>query len=135
MKIATRCDGCGGLLICDASQYVEGDLLCWSSEGTCATCPNAWRERNPGGPVPEEIRRALLAESGPARLRLAGPEANIIAVVRVLAETQGLPLVRARALAGELRETGLTGTLVEMRFIATALERRSVAAVVETGVS
>ncbi|WP_343298683.1 hypothetical protein [Streptomyces sp. SID1034] len=131
MKVTTRCDDCGGVLIRDIGQFIDGGQVWWGTEGRCQACPTAWCEQDSGGTTPEEIRQALLAKHGPARLRLAGPESSLVPVLHVLRETHGLSLAQARAMADELKTTGLVGTLVEMELVAAGLRRRSVAAAVE----
>ncbi|MFJ7905907.1 hypothetical protein [Kitasatospora sp. NPDC096204] len=131
MKITTHCDDCDGVLIRDVGQFIDRGQVWWGTEGRCRTCPAAWCEQDGGGPTPEEIRQALPAEHGPARLRLAGPESSLVPVLRALREIHGLSLAQARAMAHELRTTGLVGTLVEMELVAAGLRHRSVAAVVE----
>ncbi len=132
VTVTTRCDDCGGVLIRDIGQFIDRGQLWWGTEGRCRTCPAAWCEQDSGAATPEEIRQALLAEHGPARLRLAGPESSPVPVLRALREMHGLSLAQARATADELRTTGLTGTLVEMELVAAGLRRRSVAATVES---
>lgn len=131
VKVTTRCDDCGGALIRDIGQFIDGGQVWWGTEGRCQACPTAWCEQDSGGTTPEEIRQALLAKHGPARLRLAGPESSLVPVLHALRETHGLSLAQARAMADELKTTGLVGTLVEMELVAAGLRRRSVAATVE----
>ncbi|MFF3020923.1 hypothetical protein [Streptomyces sp. NPDC057939] len=131
VKIATRCDACGGVLTRDMGQFIDRGLLCWGTEGACQSCTIAWCEEDSGGETPEEIRQALLSEHGPARLRLIEPEIDPVAVLRALREMHGLTLTQAKALADELKTTGLMGTLVEMELIAARLRQRSVMAAVE----
>ncbi|MFE9404764.1 hypothetical protein ACFYNY_23850 [Streptomyces sp. NPDC006530] len=131
MRVTTRCDDCGGVLIRDIGQFIDGGQVWWGTEGRCQACPAAWCEQDSGGTTPEEIRQALLAKHGPARLRLAGPESSLVPVLHALRETHGLALAQARAMADELKTTGLVGTLVEMELVAAGLRRRSVAATVE----
>ncbi|MFG2905725.1 hypothetical protein ACGF13_11770 [Kitasatospora sp. NPDC048286] len=131
MKITTRCSDCGGVLTRDVGQFIDRGQVWWGTEGRCRSCPAAWCEQDSGGPTPEEVRQALLAEHGPARLRLAGPESSLVPVLHALREIHGLSLTQARAMAHELRTTGLVGTLVEMELVAAGLRCRSVAAVVE----
>ncbi|MGW2050322.1 hypothetical protein ACWCPF_34885 [Streptomyces sp. NPDC001858] len=135
VKITTPCEACGGMLTCDTGQFIDRGRLWWGTEGTCQTCPAAWCEQDSGGATPEEIRQALLKEHGPARLRLVEPEASRVTVLRVLREVHELSLAQARAMAEELRTTGLVGTLVEMELIAAQLRQRSVAVTVETSPS
>nr|WP_237549839.1 hypothetical protein [Streptomyces sp. SID1034] len=118
-------------MIRDIGQFIDGGQVWWGTEGRCQACPTAWCEQDSGGTTPEEIRQALLAKHGPARLRLAGPESSLVPVLHVLRETHGLSLAQARAMADELKTTGLVGTLVEMELVAAGLRRRSVAAAVE----
>ncbi|MFB7382550.1 hypothetical protein ACFC6U_40285 [Kitasatospora purpeofusca] len=132
MTVTTRCDSCGGVLVRDIGQFIDGGQLWWGTEGNCRTCPTARCEQDTGAATPEAIRQALPAEHGPARLRLAGPEPSSVPVLRALRETYGLSLAQARATADESRTTGLTGTLVEMELTAAGLGRRSVAATVES---
>ncbi|WP_250301174.1 hypothetical protein OG204_15740 [Streptomyces sp. NBC_01387] len=131
-QVTARCEDCGGVLIRDTGQYIDHGQLWWSTEGACESCPNRWCEQDTGGATPEEIRNALLAEHGPARLRIADNELHRLPVLRALREVLHLSLHQARATACTLRETGLVGTLVEMEFVAAGLHRRSVATSIET---
>ncbi|MGW6404385.1 hypothetical protein [Streptomyces sp. NPDC055134] len=132
VKVTARCDDCGGALICDIGQYIDRGQLWWGTEGACKSCPSRWCEQDTGGATPEEIRQALLAEHGSARLRLADNESSLIAVLRVLREALHLSLGQARAMADELKESGLVGTVVEMELIAGGLQLRSVTTTIET---
>jgi ribosomal protein L7/L12 len=132
VKIATRCDACGGVLTRDIGQFIDRGCLWWGTEGACQSCTVAWCEQDSGSETPEEIRQALLSEHGPARLRLIGPETSQVAVLRALREVRGLTIMQAKALADELKSTGLVGTLVEMELMAAQLRQRSVRAAVET---
>ncbi|MGW1093994.1 hypothetical protein ACWD4L_49665 [Streptomyces sp. NPDC002596] len=131
VKVTAQCDACGGVLIRDVGQYIDQGQLWWGTEGACTACPNGWCEQDTDGATPEEIRNALLAEHGPARLRLADDEMSLVPVLRVLREMLHLSLGQARVMASALQETGLVGTLVEMEFIADGLQRRSVATKIE----
>lgn len=55
-------------------------------------------------------------------------------MLHALREIHHFSLGQARAMADELKKTGLIGTLVEMELVAAGLRRRSVAAAVETPV-
>jgi hypothetical protein len=132
VKVAAPCEGCGGVLTRDVGQYIDHEKLWWGTEAACGTCPIGWCEQDTGGATPEEIRNALLAEHGPARLRLADDEPNLVPVLRALREVLHLSLRQARATACTLKETGLVGTLVEIEFIAAGLQRRAVATTIET---
>nr|WSX47791.1 hypothetical protein OG409_01740 [Streptomyces sp. NBC_00974] len=132
VKITTRCEACGGVLMRDTGQFIDRGRLWWGTEGTCLACPVAWCEQDFGDTTPEEIRQALLAEHGPARLRLTEPEASAVPVLRALREVHGLSLAQARAMTDELKTTGLVGTFVEMELVASRLRHHSVEVTVET---
>ncbi|MFD6181810.1 hypothetical protein [Streptomyces goshikiensis] len=132
VKITTRCEACGGVLMRDTGQFIDRGRLWWGTEGTCLSCPVAWCDQDFGDATPEEIRQALLAEHGPARLRLQDPEASAVPVLRALREAHGLSLAQARAMTDELKTTGLVGTLVEMELVASRIRQHSVRVTVET---
>ncbi|WP_405009587.1 hypothetical protein [Kitasatospora sp. NBC_01539] len=132
VTVTTRCTECGGVLMLDIGQFVERGRLCWGTEGYCLSCSVAWCDQDSGDETPEEIRRALLAEHGPARLRLTDPEARMVPVLRALREVYGLTLPRARVLATELRTAGLVGTFVEMELLASRLRHLAVEVAVGT---
>ncbi|WP_310726940.1 hypothetical protein [Streptomyces sp. N2A] len=128
-KIAALCASCGGVLVRDIGQFIDRGQLRWSVEGQCRACPNAWCEMG-AGPAPEELRQALLAEHGAARLHLPAKETSLVHVLRALRETRHLTLGEARLTAVELRKVGLVGTSVEMAHLAEALRKRSIATTV-----
>ncbi|MFD3553467.1 hypothetical protein ACFWWA_15305 [Streptomyces goshikiensis] len=132
VKITTPCETCGGVLMRDTGQFIDRGRLWWGTEGTCLSCPVAWCHQDFGDATPEEIRQALLAEHGPARLRLKEPEASAVPVLRALREAHGLSLAQARAMTDKLKTTGLMGTLVEMELVASRLRQHSVRVTVET---
>lgn len=132
VKITTRCEACGGVLILDTGQFIERGRLWWGTEGACQSCPVAWCEQDFGDATPEAIRQALLAEHGPARLRLLEAEARPVRVLRALREVHGLSLAQARGRADELKTAGLLGTFVEIELAASRLRHHSVGVTVET---
>ncbi|MEU5798187.1 hypothetical protein ABZ800_32395 [Streptomyces sp. NPDC047813] len=127
-EVASGCGACGGVPVRDPGQFVERGLLRRGVEGRCRSCPEGWCETGTG-PAPEEIRQALLARHGPARLRLAGQpgRGGLVPVLRALRETYGLPLGETRLMAAELSGAGLSGTFVERAYLAQGLRKRSVA--------
>ncbi|GJF31821.1 hypothetical protein KNE206_45210 [Kitasatospora sp. NE20-6] len=131
VTVTARCAECDGVLMLDIGQFVERGRLCWGTEGYCLSCPVAWCDQDSGDVTPEEIRRALLTQHGPARLRLTDPEARMVPVLRALREVYGLSLPRARVLANELRATGLVGTFVEMELLASRLRHLAVGVTVD----
>lgn len=126
VTVTDRCDTCGGVRSKEIVQRLDEGAVGWATEARCAGCSDGLREEDTGGATPEEIRRLLLAEHGPARLSLTGAGANLISVTRVLRQAHGLSMGEARDRAAELRTTGLVGTLVEMEWLATALRQRAV---------
>lgn len=135
VKITAQCEACSGVLILDTGQFIERGRLWWGTEGDCQSCPVAWCEQDSGDATPEEIRQALLAEHGPARLRLKEPTASAVPVLRALREVHGLSLAQALAMMEELRTAGLVGTLVEMELVAARLRHHSVETTIETSSS
>nr|WP_237554943.1 hypothetical protein [Streptomyces sp. SID4948] len=107
------CANCDGVLVRDLGQFIERGQLRWGVEGRCAACTNAWCETGTG-PAPEEVRQALLAEHGAARLRLAAKNTSLVPVLRILREMHHLSLDEARLTAADLTGPGLIGTSVEM---------------------
>ncbi|MEU9035375.1 hypothetical protein AB0D45_10835 [Streptomyces sp. NPDC048352] len=124
VEITSSCPACGGVLVRDVGQFIERGQLRWGIEGRCQACSNGWCEMGVG-PAPEEIRQALLAQHGFARLRLAA-ETNLVPVLRALREMRHLSLGEARLTAAELSGGGLVGTSVEMAHLAEGLRKRSV---------
>ncbi|MEU8438738.1 hypothetical protein AB0F18_38835 [Streptomyces sp. NPDC029216] len=124
VEITSSCPACGGVLVRDVGQFIERGQLRWGIEGRCHACANGWCEMGVG-PAPEEIRQALLAQHGFARLRLAA-ETNLVPVLRALREMRHLSLGEARLTAAELSGVGLVGTSVEMAHLAEGLRKRSV---------
>jgi hypothetical protein len=125
VKLTSRCESCGGELICDVGQFIDRGQLRWGVEGRCQDCPTAWCETGTGS-APEVIRQALLTKHGAARLRFANQDASLVPVLRALRERQHLSLSEARRMATDLKEGGLVGTSVEMAYLAEALRSRSV---------
>ncbi|MGW2959329.1 hypothetical protein ACWDGI_12695 [Streptomyces sp. NPDC001220] len=127
-KVTSPCVTCGGELVRDVGQFIDRGQLRWSVEGQCRACPDAWCETGTD-PTPEEIRQALLAEHGAARLRLVAKDTSIVPVLRALRERSHLSPGDARLAAAELCGAGLVGTYVEMALLADRLRHRSVATI------
>ncbi|MFJ5779758.1 hypothetical protein [Streptomyces sp. NPDC093094] len=132
VRVEKRCEACGGVLVCDVGQFIDRGRLWWGTEGACRSCAGGWCEQGSGEETPREIRQALLAEHGWARLRLTEPGVGGVAVLRALRQVQGLSLAQARVRADELKTSGLVGTLVEMEFVAARLRQHSVGVAIET---
>jgi hypothetical protein len=125
VRLTSECGHCGGELVRDVGQFVDRGRLRWGVEGRCRDCTSAWCELGTG-PAPREIRQALLAQHGTARLCLADQEASLVPALRALREMRQLSLREARRMATELKERGLVGTFVEMAHLAEGLRGRSV---------
>ncbi|MDH6129629.1 hypothetical protein P3T39_006618 [Kitasatospora sp. GP82] len=120
-------------MVRQVNQFIHRDELWWDSEISCATCGMAGCENAGPGRPPEDVRNALLAAHGPARLRMAGPMPSLLPVLKVLREVFGASVHDAREQADELRRDGLVGTLPEMEFLRIRLRRRGVPVAVEVG--
>ncbi|MFJ9691680.1 hypothetical protein [Kitasatospora sp. NPDC101183] len=115
-------------------QFLDGGReLAWDAEFACPACDTRMCEHSGPEAAPREVREALLAAHGPARLRLAAPLADPVPVLRVLRAGAGVSLRQARELLDELGEFGLAGTAVEMAFWRVRLAERGIAAEVEEG--
>ncbi|MGA5816773.1 hypothetical protein ACPC54_02745 [Kitasatospora sp. NPDC094028] len=105
----------------------------WDSEQTCSDCDATLCEYTGSQPTPQDVREALLAVHGPARLRLTAPLADRLGALRVIREGAGESLSRAGELLDELRDFGLSGTTVEMAWWRVRLGERGIAAEVANG--
>jgi hypothetical protein len=130
--ISVRCE-CGGEAVRQVSQFVLRDELWWDAEFSCDACGTHMCEHSGLGAAPDDVRTALLAAHGRARLRLCGPAPSLVPVLKVLRDTSSLSLSQARALAGELSGDGLTGTLTEMELLGARLRAHGVAVDLERG--
>ncbi|MFI8100601.1 hypothetical protein [Streptomyces sp. NPDC086023] len=119
------CGGCGAELECQGVQALVDGRLRWDVESRCAACGCAVAVC--GGEVPDERREQLLAEHGPARLRVALPAARVT-VMRVLRAELGLDLPAAKAALHHVLTGAHTGTGPEMERLARALRTAGVPA-------
>ncbi|MFD9045578.1 hypothetical protein [Streptomyces zaomyceticus] len=125
-KIPSRCE-CGSTATRRVNQFILHDALWWDSEFSCGTCGIYLCEHSGPEPAPDDVREALLAAHGPARLRLVGPVAGLVPALKVLREVfSAASLSRARELAAELSRDGLVGSLPEMEFLRRRLLLRGV---------
>ncbi|MFJ9776243.1 hypothetical protein ACIRVF_34265 [Kitasatospora sp. NPDC101157] len=135
-RTAVRCGDCGGAAVRSFGQFLDRDRgreLCWDAELHCPSCDLYMCEHSGPGPMPEDLRTALLTAHGPARLRLSGPLGDPVAALRALREGAGTSLGRTRELLAELREFGLAGTTVEMARWRVRLGERGVTTEVQDG--
>ncbi|GHF39906.1 hypothetical protein GCM10018790_16870 [Kitasatospora xanthocidica] len=134
VRMAVRCWDCGGSTVRSAGQFlVDGRELWWDAERCCPQCGVHLCEQFGPGPVPQDVREALLTAHGPARLRLTGPPASPVAALRAIREGSEASLSRARELLAELTGFGLSGTAVEMAYWRARLAERGVTAEVTVG--
>ncbi|MFD7452010.1 hypothetical protein [Kitasatospora sp. NPDC059827] len=109
----------------------------WDAELHCPSCNLYMCEHSGPEAMPADVRAALLAAHGPARLRLSGPLSgplgDPVAALRVLRDGAGVTLREVRELLDEIREFGLSGTAVEMAWWQVRLAEQGVAAEVEEG--
>jgi hypothetical protein len=82
-----------------------------------------------GGDLPSERRDQILAEHGPARLRVVSPSAKSVAMMRVLRAELGVDLTNARAVLRRVLSGDCSGTLPEMELLARKLQASGIAAV------
>ncbi|MFE2760414.1 hypothetical protein [Streptomyces halstedii] len=125
-KIATRCGDCGAMAVRQVNQFILDDALWSDSEFSCAACGTYVCEDSGPGTAPDDVREALLAANGPAKLRLAGPLPSLVPALKVFREVSAVSLSRARELVGDLSGDGLEGTLPEMEFLMARLRTRGV---------
>ncbi|MEU3739812.1 hypothetical protein AB0E78_22365 [Streptomyces sp. NPDC032198] len=108
------------------NQFVLDGELWWDSEFFCESCGAAMCEHAGPEAAPDDVRQALLAAHGLARLRLVGPLPSLVPAMKVFREVSGASLPRARELVRELSHDGLVGTLSEMEFLKDRMELRGV---------
>ncbi|MER7518432.1 hypothetical protein [Streptomyces sp. NPDC126499] len=123
---AEPCGDCGAERECHGVQALVDGRLRWDTELDCAACGS--RLTVCGGALPPERRAQLLAEHGATALRVTGPAASRVAVMRVLRAELGLDLAFARAMARQVLEGECSGTRPEMERLARALRVSGVAA-------
>ncbi|MEY9969050.1 hypothetical protein ABIA33_007137 [Streptacidiphilus sp. MAP12-16] len=125
-KIATRCFACGAMAVRQVNQFILHDALWSDSEFSCAACGTYICEDSGPGTAPDDVREALLAAHGPARLRLTGPMPSLVPALKVFREVSAVSLSRARELVSELSGDGLEGTLSEMEILMARLRTRGI---------
>ncbi|MGW2441625.1 hypothetical protein ACWCY1_33600 [Streptomyces goshikiensis] len=124
-KIASLCE-CGSAAVRQVNQFINQGELWWDAEFSCDSCGTYLCEHSEQGTAPDDVREALLASHGPARLRLARPAPSLLPALKVFREVSAVSLSQARELAEELSRDGLAGTLPEMSLLKTRLQLRGV---------
>ncbi|MFF4845299.1 hypothetical protein [Streptomyces collinus] len=120
------CPDCGAQMACRGTQALVGGRLRWDVEATCSACGGAAAVC--GGTVPWERRDQMLSEHGPARLRVSGSSATVVAVMRVLRAELGIDLPTAKAVARRVVTGEYDGTLPEMEHLARKLRKAGITA-------
>ncbi|MFJ3876802.1 hypothetical protein ACIPW5_05020 [Streptomyces sp. NPDC090077] len=125
---AAECGDCGAEVEWCGVQVLDDRSLRWDTEFGCTACGAAMFVCK--GELPAELRGRLLAEHGPALLRV-DPSARNAAVMRVLRAELGIGLDEVRTVLGGIRAGSHSGTLPEMELLARRLRAAGIDAVAE----
>ncbi|MEV8314872.1 hypothetical protein AB0Q95_11920 [Streptomyces sp. NPDC059900] len=98
----------------------------WDVTASCAACGVAFAVCF--GDMPSERWAQLIAEHGAATLRVVGPSAKRVVIMRVLRAELGVDLVHAKAVLGRVLDGDYSGTLPEMELLARKLRAAGIAA-------
>ena len=126
VRYSEMCQDCGAELECIGVQALVGGRLRWDVESACSGC--GFTVAVCGGDLPGERRAQLLAEHGPATLRVNGSSAKSAVIMRVLRAELGVDLVTAKVLLGRVLSGDHRGTLPEMELLARGLRAAGIAA-------
>ncbi|WP_331769380.1 hypothetical protein OG948_37010 (plasmid) [Embleya sp. NBC_00888] len=124
-KIASLCE-CGSAAVRQVNQFINHGELWWDAEFSCDGCGTHLCEYAGRGTAPDDVREALLAAHGPARLRLVPPMPSLVPALKVFREVSAVSLSQARELVENLSHDGVAGTLPEMEFLKTRLQLHGV---------
>ncbi|MFI8392639.1 hypothetical protein [Streptomyces sp. NPDC085540] len=108
------------------NQYIDHGELWWDAEFTCDSCGTYLCEHAGPGAAPDDVREALLAAHGPARLRLVEPVSSFVPALKVFREVSAVSLSQARELVEKLSHDGVVGSLSEIELLKTRLRLRGV---------
>ncbi|GAA5022312.1 hypothetical protein [Kitasatospora paranensis] len=129
VRWAVPCDACGGTAENSGGAGVYAGRIEWSIEMDCPACGPRLTECGSGSEwLPAELRARLLAECGPARLLLPGPDVPSVALMKVLRSATGCDLPSARAAAERVRRGEWTGILAEVELLAEQLRAAGIEA-------
>jgi hypothetical protein len=126
IRYVAVCQECAGETRCCGAQVLVGHRLRWDVESACPACGFAVAVC--GGDLPKARRDQLLADHGPATLRVTDPTGQAVPVLRVLRAALGLDVAGARAALSRLHDGTLTGTLPETELLARRLRAAGVPA-------
>ncbi|WP_411138089.1 hypothetical protein [Streptomyces sp. C10] len=104
-----------------------GGPLRWDVESVCSACGQATADC--GRALPAWLRDRLLADHGPATLRVTDPSAERVMLMRVLRAELGIGLPDAKVALGQVLAGAYSGTLPEVEYLARKLRRAGVSAV------
>ncbi|MDZ5446054.1 hypothetical protein U2F26_25530 [Micromonospora sp. 4G57] len=132
VNVARPCGDCASEMTCELAQRIVRDRLHWTAECHCPHCGSTvetfgWDD------TPAEIRDALVARSGLARLTIEGKTGPGRAALLKVFRDAGASLSEAKAAAQRAVTTGIEGTRVELELLKQRLERKNVIAIVNGG--
>ncbi|MFI6583195.1 hypothetical protein [Embleya sp. NPDC050493] len=93
-KIASLCE-CGSAAVRQVNQFIDNGELWWDTEFSCDGCGTYLCEDSGRGTAPDDVREALLAVHGPARLRLVHPVPSLLPALKVFREVSAVSLSQA----------------------------------------
>ncbi|MEU6764032.1 hypothetical protein ABZ916_16090 [Streptomyces sp. NPDC046853] len=126
VRYVAECQDCGAELECWGTQALVQGRLEWDVVSSCAACGSAFAVCF--GDIPSERRAQLLSEHGAATLRVIGPSARRVVIMRVLRAELGTDLAGAKSVLGSVLEGGYSGTLPEMELLARKLRAAGITA-------
>ncbi|MFG2532156.1 hypothetical protein [Streptomyces sp. NPDC048516] len=127
VRYSAPCVGCGAQSECWGVHCLIGGSLRWDVEAVCSACGQATAEC--GLDLPTRLRERLLADHGPATLRVRDPSVERVAVMRVMRAVLGVGLTGVKAVVGQVLAGACTGTLPEVELLARKLRGAGVDAV------
>ncbi|MFG2053075.1 hypothetical protein ACGFI9_03505 [Micromonospora sp. NPDC048930] len=132
VDISRSCDDCGARLTCHLAQRIVHDRLHWSAECHCSRCGSAFATCG-WDDTPAEIRDALIARCGLARLTVEGMTGpGRVALLKVF-RAAGASLSEAKEAAQRAATIGIEGTRVELELLKQRLERNRLSALLVGG--
>ncbi|OLT25081.1 hypothetical protein BJF79_13015 [Actinomadura sp. CNU-125] len=127
-----RCPDCGETVEVSASQDFFLDEVHWHVQRQCTSCEFLTVACGVGE-TPDELRRLILAEHGPAVLTITGEPLGSLRTMKAVRDVLGVPFSEVRRSAERLRSDGVVGTLAEMERLGSRLEDAGLEIAVATG--
>ncbi|MFE3029066.1 hypothetical protein [Nocardia tengchongensis] len=128
----TPCIQCRAPTTSTVTEALVGEDHRWDIDGDCSSCGATWADCGYQQPL-TGFREAILTANGPTVLELGVTSSSLATVMRALRLTRSMSPAQAKAIAEELRETGLEGTRIEMEILARLLRDSGVPVNVRTG--